>query len=786
MLRGELACNEASSLLGGTAAGKSARNRTMSRSGIRTTALIAASVAVLSVCALLAMVSTSSHNRVMLEEKDMDTRYLISQGSGEKGLGFLKRLQEMWFVEDNGDHPELAVAASKIAGSVASAAFPDDMRDAIDPAVNPCDDFYEYACGTWVEDHKDKITPFQTRLAFSWDVASDRIRKKEVELLEKDDGPAGTFYRSCMDVDRVEKAAGTPLHPWLSMIDDITDMPSLVTAVVNLNKQDMDTLFTWYLDNNPHDSSSYAFFLDSSSGSLPDRSYYLDDTDEMKQHREAFLKIVTDFFHMVGRKNARHEAELVLALETKVATGELERAEQRMDHGTATTWDKIEALAPSWPWQSWLTQLGKCTPVVDGGVNPCTKDHEAVHKVGTHEGVPLLLRNKQSFPVLEGIISDLSGDNLEAIKAEMRWKLIRNGALYLSADFLDKMVELSKDLYGVQDKNPRPRKCYYSVTSNTPWPAAKLYTDKLFPHANRQAALEMLGNVRTQFMEALKDEPWMSEDDRKAAQHKLSEMFFQVAWPTDEEDKDAWPEPTTDMEGTMGPDLFINYMVISRMNINRELDRLEKSPKRRAWGGSTPLDVNAFYGPNNNGLWIPAGILQSPFFDHQNPDARNYGAIGSVLGHEMSHGFDDNGRQYDARGELHDWWDQHTVDAFKERSGCIRDVFSSYSIQGKHVNGKLTLGEDIADSGGLKFSWRAFLASGERTPAEKRTFFTAFAQTWCQVTRRKSALSSILTDTHAPAKFRVIGGLSQFPPFAEAFQCPTGSPMAPAETCKLW
>lgn len=262
-------------------------------------------------------------------------------------------------------------------------------------------------------------------------------------------------------------------------------------------------------------------------------------------------------------------------------------------------------------------------------------------------------------------------------------------------------------------------------------------------------------------------------------------MFFQVAYPTDEAGNPEWPPETFDMDGKMGPELFVNYMLSQRLAVERDLRKILEAPKRRAWS-SSPLVVNAFYGPSSNGLWIPAGILQSPFFDAANGDARNYGSLGMVLGHEMTHGFDDNGRRYDERGELHDWWHQGSIDRYEVKSQCIGDVFQKFSIDGRHVNGNYTMGEDIADSGGIKFSYQAFTTKKPRSLAEKRMFFTSFAQTWCSVERKKSAVSSVLTDTHAPNKFRVIGGLSQFAPFQEAFSCPTGAPMTPESRCSLW
>ena len=303
---------------------------------------------------------------------------------------------------------------------------------------------------------------------------------------------------------------------------------------------------------------------------------------------------------------------------------------------------------------------------------------------------------------------------------------------------------------------------------------------------NREAALSMLELIRTQFYDTLPKEEWMAEEDRKAAQDKLQAMFFQVAYPTDKEDKIHWPQETFSMDGKMTNDFMTNYMLGERLSIEKDFDEIAKAPNRRSWGGNSPLEVNAFYGSDANGLWIPAGILQSPFFDAANSDARNFGSIGSVLGHEMSHGFDDNGCLYDKRGELHDWWSKTTVENYKKRSTCIADLFSTYSVAGRNVNGKYTLGEDSADSGGLKFAYEAFIKKQARSEQEKRIFFTSFAQTWCSVERKKSAVSAVLTDPHAPNKFRVIGGLTQFAPFADAFQCPTGAAMAPASRCELW
>lgn len=631
-------------------------------------------------------------------------------------------------------------------------------------------------------DNKDKISPYETRKAFSWNAASDRVRESEIKILEKDEGPAGTLYRSCMDEDRIEKQGEKPLKPWLDVIDGVTDMQSLVKAVVVFNKHNLDTLFTWYIETNPRDTSSRSFNVAQGSASLPDKSYYTEDSDEMKAHRAKMLESMTKFFELVGRPDPAGEAALVAALDSKIAHAEVDRDVSRKDHGQVVTWEEMEVLTPAWPWKTWLAELAACTAPPDGSPKACAADHEEVTKVGQPGGKQLLLENRPFFEKLDKIIKETP---LDAIKASMRWKLIRNSGPYLAAAYIDGLVDLNKDLYGTSEKNPRPRKCYYTVTSDAGWAAAKLYTERVFKKENREAALAMLGKIRAQFRAQLTTEEWMDAADREAATHKLDEMFFQVGWPTDKEDSTDWPKQTTLLDGKFGDDLFTNYMISNRVAIEEDFLKLPKAPNRRNWGGSTPMDVNAFYGPNNNGLWIPAGILQAPFFDADYPAARNFGAIGSVLGHEMSHGFDDNGREFDARGNLHDWWDDKTVAQFKERSGCIAGVFDKYKIQGRAVNGKLTLGEDIADAGGLKFAYAA-LEAGQPTPAEKRLFFTAFAQTWCSVTRAKAAKNSVLTDPHAPAKFRVLGGLTQFAPFAEAFQCPAGAPMAPTTRCHLW
>jgi putative endopeptidase len=751
---------------------------------------VAAYTAAAAILTALVLVLTSQQLRqpaalAEVQNANVNDRFLQATGGGEAGKSFLQRLQNIWFVEEYTGHQDLAADGTELASSVMIAGFPEDMHAAVDVKVNPCDDFYEFACGKWDDDNKQAIPAYKSQVAFAWDRAEKKIRETESAMLEKDEGPAGAFYRSCMDLERIEKVGEKPVMPWLKYVDAISDTASLATAVTEFNKHNMDNFFTWWIDTDTRDSSRKVFTIAQGGFTLPEKTYYLENSAIMKQHRDSLVSIASRFFQLVGYPKAESDkrARGILHFETELAKITVDKEEARKDHGAPSTWGEVQELMPGWPWKDWLRQLASCTAPPDEAPKVCSHDHAKVLGVGEPGMTPLYLMNKSFFPKLNSL---LASTDIDTLKAVMAWKLLRNSALYLSSGFIDLMVEFNADLYGVSQKNPRARKCYYSVQSSTPWPMAKLYVDNAFHSANRDAVLEMLHHVRGRFDAALATEEWMAAEDRVAAQEKLRKMFFQVAYPTDKADAPAWPKETWDMDGKIGTDFFTNFMLTNRLSVERDFERIAETPNRRDWGGSSPLMVNAFYGPNNNGLWIPAGILQSPFFDAANSDARNYGSIGSVLGHEMSHGFDDNGRQYDARGELHGWWSAKTVAAYEERSGCISDLFSTYAIGERHVNGKYTLGEDIADAGGLKFSYQAFVTKEPRTLLDKRIFFTSFAQTWCSVQRRKSAVSSVLSDTHAPSKFRVIGGLSQFAPFAEAFQCPIGAPMAPAKRCELW
>jgi len=715
---------------------------------------------------------------------DLNDKFLQASGSGPSGNDFLSRLQDIWFVESNGGRADLAADATEMATSLLVAGFPGDMKEAIDVKTNPCDDFYEFACGKWDAEHSDKIADYKSQVAFSWDRADKNIRTSMTKILQEDAGPAGAYYRSCMDLDHIEAVGDTQLQPWIKFVDAISDKAGLVTAMTEFNKHDMDNFFTWGLDTDNRDSTRKSFSIEQGGMTLPDNTYYLEESDVMRGHREMMKKVIGKFFTMIGRgATADTEAQMILDFETKLAGIRVDRTESRQDQGTPTTWQHMNELMPYWPWKQWLQELGSCTAPPDGSAKVCTEDHLKVRMVGAPGETPLYISNEKFFPKLNTL---LEGTQLETVKALLRWKIIRKVALYMPANWIDLMVEWNADLYGTSAKSPRDRKCYYSTSSGAAWPMAKLYLDNVFHTENRDAALSMLELIRAQFYATLPTEKWMTQEDRSAAQDKLQAMFFQVAYPTDKEGNTHWPKDTFDMDGQMGADFMTNFMLKERLSIEKDFDEIAKAPNRRSWGGNSPLEVNAFYGPDANGLWIPAGILQSPFFDAGNSDARNFGSIGSVLGHEMSHGFDDNGRLYDKRGELHDWWSKSTVANYKTRSTCIADLFSTYKVAGRSVNGKYTLGEDSADSGGLKFAYEAFIKKTARSDEDRRVFFTSFAQTWCSVERKKSALSAVLTDPHAPNKFRVIGGMTQFAPFADAFQCPTGAPMAPAERCELW
>ena len=735
--------------------------------------------------ALIAVAATSSPPNVLQAvSAGLNDQFLQASAAGATGKDFLSRLMDIWFVESNAGGRDLAADATKVATGLLVAGFPEDMKAAVDLQSNPCDDFYEFACGKWDDEHKNAIKDYKSQVALSWDRADKFIRESMTSILEKDEGPAGLYYRSCMDTDHIEAVGTAQIQPWIAYIDAIADKDMMVTAITEFNKADMDNFFTWGISTDTRDSSRKSFSIEQGGMTLPDNTYYLEDSAVMRQHRAKMVEVVAKFFTMIGRGDtAQQEAQTILDFETKMAGIRVDRAESRKDQGTLTTWEHLGELMPYWPWKVWLSQLASCTAPPDGSAKVCTADHDDVREVGEPGKTPLYITNEKFFPKLNSL---LENTELETVKALLRWKVIRKVALYMPAAWIDLMVEWNADMYGTSAKSPRDHKCYYSTSGGAAWPMAKLYIEKVFHTENRAAALSMLERVRAQFMDTLPTEEWMTEEDRAAAQDKLSAMFFQVAYPTDKDDKTHWPKDTYAMDGKMGADFMTNYMLKERLALERDLSEISEKPDRRSWGGNSPLEVNAFYGSGANGLWIPAGILQSPFFDASNSDARNYGSIGSVLGHEMSHGFDDNGRLYDKRGELHDWWSSTTVTNYEKRSMCIADLFSTYKVDGRAVNGNYTLGEDSADSGGLKFAYEAFVKKEPRSEKEKRVFFTSFAQTWCSVQRKKSAISSVLTDPHAPNKFRVLGGLSQFAPFADAFQCPVGAHMAPAKRCELW
>mmetsp|Transcript_62050 Transcript_62050/g.146302 ORF Transcript_62050/g.146302 Transcript_62050/m.146302 type:complete len:742 (+) Transcript_62050:56-2281(+) len=640
--------------------------------------------------------------------------------------------------------------------------LPVDVRSALNAEVDPCEDFYEFSCGGW--DKVTSIPAWQSSWARQWDGVTTRVEHLTYKALEKDHGPGGRFFRSCMDTDTIQTLGAKPLKPWLDAVELIKDHATLMQALARFAIADMNAFFSWWVDADSQDSSVNSFFVAQGGITMPDQTYYTEQTDAMARHRKAYTTMIVNIMKLAGRTQTEAEADSsnVMEVETAIARAMTSETAERDEHGKRATIEELAEILPTMDWKGWFTMLG--TPAL-----------------GSHKTGYLVVKNEAFLRKLDGIMKNVG---LDRIRSYMRWQAAYNYAPFLSFPFEDELVAYNKDIYGISHLPPRWRKCFFSTGESMDMVVSKLFVDAAFPESARRAALEMLYEIRDQFNQTLQTKDWMDAPARAAAVHKLEHMFLEVGHPT------TWPKSTfetfEEFGGIQDKRYFDNIVATNAFDVTNTLARLGKPVDRRRWGSSSATDVNSYYSRKVNGIFIPAGILQPPFYSQTQAVARNYGSVGAICGHEMTHGFDDVGREYDADGNRKGWWSPEVVSKFKERAACIADLFSSYQLFGRHVNGKLTLGEAIADSGGLKFSWESFVAKHSPSPEDRKLFFIAMGQTWCDKEKRVGARAALLTDQHPPAKFRVIGTLSQFPEFAETFQCPVGSAMNPEKRCHLW
>jgi predicted metalloendopeptidase len=675
--------------------------------------------------------------------------------------------------------------------------LPADMRANVNPAVDPCEDFYEFACGHWDEEKGVKIPSDSTSKSLQWDEVDHDIQKKMKALLETDESPAAVLYRSCMAPIKPQDA-DTVLGPWLDIVDTVVDNSTFVEAVIAINNADLSFLWTWYVDTDAWNKQRHAFTISQSHTSLDAdlvAAINEDPTDtdavaDLDAQVMGLKTLASTLFQLVGIDGADDMADQVVDMEVQILSGQND-TDDDSGGGDYSQWidrDWLASECPSINWTRWFDGInftavgldtGNATVPVDDAGQPMDSPR-LVAKQGDY------LKTIDDIVTCRGVDTETC---YSSIRAYMLFKLILNYAPYLDESFVDAIHTWHNVKYGARAKQQRWKVCYNSATALLGWSSSFLFVERTFPPARRASTMDMLDSIRREFRASLAHTRWMDPSSRRAAQDKLDKMFFEVGYPLD------WPESVHRNDGQLSESGYAaNVDVIGRNAVERARRRVFEPVPRNSWGESYPIVVNAYYSPTVNGLWVPAGIIQRPFYDDSFGPARNYGALGTICGHEMTHGFDDTGHKMDGNGDEKDWWDPETFAEFDRRADCLKAQYSGYGKEyalydGGQVNGNATLGENIADEGGMRFAYSAFsrlMPLSRNTAAEHRTFFTAFAQNWCEVDTKRTAKDSLKSDEHSPAKYRVLGVLSNFAPFSKAFNCRRGSRMNPVSKCELW
>jgi putative endopeptidase len=667
----------------------------------------------------------------------------------------------------------VCAAALALATAVPALAGPPALDPAnLDTTCAPCRDFFGYANGGWLR--HATIPATQSRWG-SFDELAERNRIAQVAILESaaadraakagsERAMLGAFWTAAMDSARADAAGAKPIAPLLASVDRLRSTREIGARLGALHDQGLGGLFSFRAAQDPGASDVMIATAGQGGLGLPDRDYYFRDDSASRVIRAEYVAHVERAFVLAGQPPARAKADaaLVMSLETELARASMTSVQRRDPKAVYNKQplDSLRAAMPGFDWDGYLAARGAKPPAQVNVAQPAF------------------------FRAVGGL---LESRTLAAWRAYLRWNVIDATSPYLSSAFAEEAFRFGRQLSGAKAQAPRWQRALRWTDGDLGDLLGRAYVKEHFPPAARERALTMVRNLEAALADRLVTLEWMSEATRQAALAKLQAFENKIGYP------DTW----RDYAGvTLARDaLLANHLSARRYESRRNMARIGQPVERGEWSMTAPT-VNAFYSSSLNSINFPAGILQPPFYDPSWDDATNYGGIGAVIGHEMTHGFDDRGRQFDARGNLRDWWTPEDAANYRARADQVAAQYAAYTVLDTlHLNGRLTLGENIADLGGVAIAYHALqraLAGQPRATLDGYTpeqrFFLSYAQIWRQVARDEAKRTQVQTDPHSPAVWRVNGTLSSLPEFEQAFGCRPGDPMVrdAAVRTRIW